>query len=510
MSNSWNYDRALEQIDKRMADVETVIIKEYGRDLTLESIPTNTAYRVDAVHLYADILNIGEMLNVTKFEGTDCHKRTLRFLDQHYRAVQRVLDAVDAKRIDFHNQRLHAIFAKPYNTEEDAEKSRIQRAVATAQLMIDVLAQTSDLDEGVPAAKVRVGIDSGRALAVNNGRNGYREPLFLGNPANHAAKLASNSAVEGIYLTNVARSKLGLEESAKPEKVALSAEEIAACQDAASLEITVDAIVKTWKDDLANNPIGSFEFFRHTPPLSTMDIASLTPANSRRQEAVSMYADIDGFTGYVAEHIDENTEDIVRVLHVVRAELERVLTSEFGGRRARFIGDCVHGLICEGTAHSTDEHASVTTATLLAGALRSSFELCLERLQSAGRSTGTLGLAIGFDFGPVSVTRLGKKGHRVRCAISRNVLESEVQQARCSGTETAIGTSAFDVASDAVRELFGSKRRVADLDYNEAVEALADKGEPSANVVRDAIAGAPAIIRAESREVQPYTRAPQY
>ena len=55
--------------------------------------------------------------------------------------------------------------AKPY----DSELKRIQRAVAIAQLIIDVLAQTGE-DADHPAAKVRVGIDTGKALAVNNGR----------------------------------------------------------------------------------------------------------------------------------------------------------------------------------------------------------------------------------------------------------------------------------------------------------------------------------------------------
>ena len=45
---------------------------------------------------------------------------------------------------------------------------------------------------------MRVGIDSGIALTVNNGRNGHREPLFLGDPANHAAKIASGGNSSGI------------------------------------------------------------------------------------------------------------------------------------------------------------------------------------------------------------------------------------------------------------------------------------------------------------------------
>lgn len=505
MSNSWNHDRATEHIDKKMADVKDVTIKDYTRDMSLESIPTNVAYRVDGVHMYADILNLDDMLNITAVEGVDCHKRTLRFLDQHYRAVKRILDKVDARRVDFHSQRLHSLFTKPYNSEADAEKKRVQRAVATAQLIIDVLAETGDDDEHIPAAKVRIGIDSGLSLAVNNGRNGYREPLFLGDPANHAAKLASNSNAKGIYLTNAARKAIGLAEKESPEKSPLATDEVKACQEAANLGVSADQIVNDWRDDLEKNPIGGYQFTRQTPPLCDMAISALTPANSKRQEMVSLYADIDGFTAYVAQHIDDDAEDIVRTLHVLRAELERVVTSDFKGRRVRFIGDCVHGLFCDGTAHNIDEEKSVSESTRLAGALRSSFNVAIERLVAKGYKTGDLGLAIGFDLGPIAITRLGTKGDRIRCAIGRKVLESENRQCICSGKETAIGQAAYDAGSDAVKELFGKNRKVANLDYVEATEALADKGDDSAKQARaEAYAGAPAIIHAINREVRPH------
>jgi class 3 adenylate cyclase len=505
VSKNWNHDRAAEHIDKKMADVKDVTIKDYTRDMSLESIPTNVAYRVDGVHMYADVLNLDDMLNITDVEGVECHKRTLRFLDQHYRAAKSILDKVDARRVDFHSQRLHSLFTKPYNSETNAETKRVQRAVATAQLIIDVLAETGDDDERIPAAKVRIGIDTGRSLAVNNGRNGYREPLFLGDPANHAAKLASNNNAKGIYLTNAARKAIGLTEKESPERSALTVDEVKACQEAAKLDVTPDEIVKDWRDDLEKNPIGGYQFTRQTPPLCDMDISALSPANSKRQEMVSLYADIDGFTSYVAKHINDNTEDVVRTLHVLRAELERVVASDFKGSRVRFIGDCVHGLSFDGTAHTTDEEKSVSESTRLTGALRSSFNLAIERLLAKGYKTGDLGLAIGFDLGPIAITRLGKKGDRIRCAIGRKVLESEHRQCTCSGTETAIGQAAYDAGSDAVKKLFGKNRKVANMDYVEATEALADKGDESAKQARaEAYAGAPAIICADAREVRPH------
>ncbi|GAA0279949.1 adenylate/guanylate cyclase domain-containing protein [Pseudomonas rhodesiae] len=505
MSKNWNHNRALEHINKKLKDVESVTIKDYVRDMSLVSIPTNVAYRVDGVHLYADIQNLSDMLNITAVEGTDCHKRTLRFLDQHYRAVKRILDRVDGRRVDFHSQRLHALFTKPYNSETDAEKKRVQRAVATAQLIVDVLAETGDDDQQIPAAKVRIGIDSGLALAVNNGRNGYREPLFLGDPANHAAKLASNNTTRGIYLTNAARAAVDLKEVDAPEKSPLSKDEVKVCQDAAKLDVTAENIVEEWREDLKENPIGNFQFSRQTPPLCDMDIMALTPANSKRQDMVSLYADIDGFTAYVADNIEDNAQDVVRTLHVLRAEMERVVTSDFEGRRVRFIGDCIQALTCEGTAQNTDEEKSVSESTRLAGALRSSFNLSIDRLKEFGYESGKLGLAIGFDLGPVSVTRLGRHADRIRCAIGRKVIESENRQCACKGDETAIGQAAYDAGSEAVKKLFGTRKKVANLDYVEATEALADDGDESAKNARvAAYAGSPAIIKSDERVVEPY------
>jgi len=506
MTKSWKHDRAADHIASKLKDVESVTILDYRRDMSLENIPSSKAYRVDGVHLYADILNLSDMLNVTADEGVTCHRRTLRFLNLHYRAVHRILDRCDTRRVDFHNQRLHSVLTKPYNTEADAEAKRVRRAVAIAQLIIDVLQETGDADENIPNAQVRVGIDTGTALAVNNGRRGGREPLFLGAPANHAAKMSGGGTKAGIYLTNDAREAIGLGAVDKPAGTALTSAEIEDCQQKAALEVSKDKIVKEWQEDLEKNPIGSFNFSRHTPPLRTLDITALTPANSRRQEAASVYADIDGFTAHVAKHIEDAAEDVVRVFHVIRAELDRVLTCDFDGRRIRFIGDCLHGLLCDGTVQTTDDAATVSTATLCAGALRSSFELCLEKLEEEGIDTDELGLAIGFEFGPMTVTRLGMHGDRVRCSVSRGVLASEKEQTRCAGSDTAIGSFAYEAGTQAVRDLFGSKRKVSGLDYNEAVEALSEKGDETAKAVKKAAFAtvAPAIAAASDRTVRPY------
>src|SRR5437868_4824582 len=200
-THTWNKDRATNRIDSKIdaLQLKDVEIKDYVRDTDLRSLPSSVAYLVDGVHLYADILNLADILGVTNVEGEVCHKRTLRFLNLHYRAAHRIIGSVDAILVDFHNQRLHSVVAKPY----DDEAKRVHRAIATGKLIIDVLAQTGE-DADHPAAKVRVGIDTGPALAVNNARRGHREPLVLGGPAHHAAKRSGGGKASGIYLSNKA------------------------------------------------------------------------------------------------------------------------------------------------------------------------------------------------------------------------------------------------------------------------------------------------------------------
>ena len=505
MPKNWNAKRAKDRIATRFAEVENVSIVDYKKDMSLENIPVNKAYRLKSAHLYIDILNLEEILNVTNIEGEMCHKRALRFLNLHYRAVHRILSETDSRRVDFHNQRLHSVVAKPYG--DDSERERVVRAVAIADLIQQVLEETGDADDLIPNAKVRTGIDTGTSLVVNNGLRGGRESLFLGNPANHAAKCAGAGTVAGIYLTNAARKAIGLSSLTNDadRTTALTVEQVTSCVTEANLGVSKKSIIDAWKTEQADFPLGKIEFSRPTPPLSELNIEGLSLANTKRFDGVSVYADIDGFTAYVDNNLDDDPEDVVRALHVLRSELDQVVTNDFEGRRIRYIGDCIHGMLLEGTAHTTDVEATLSHAVLCSGALRSSFQAALDYLDEKNVAVDDLGLAIGFDLGQLSVSRLGMKGDKVRCAIGRSVLESERQQGRCSGTESAIGQAAYDAANDAIQSLFTTKRRVANLDYDTAVTHLAASGDKVAKSVAYQTAR-PAVAPALAEPLRPHRK----
>ena len=112
------------------------------------------------------------------------------------------------------------------------------------------------------------------------------------------------------------------------------------------------------------------------------------------------------------------------------------LKHDFGGRKVRFIGDCIQGLLAEGTRTETDSSETVREAVRVAAGMRSSFELCQENLPNVN----SLCIAIGIEFGTTPITRIGIRGDRsVRCSVSRAVTASEELQSTCGGLETALG-----------------------------------------------------------------------
>lgn len=477
----WSFERAKNKIEQQLDKVSDAEVVDYTREIgSLSTIPLRKGYRVDGVHIYIDVLNIDDMLDNISNETEMCHQRVLKFLHLHYRLVDRVIECLEGvRRVDFHNQRLHAVVTKPYGDE----KERVLKAIAVAQTIINLVndVEIASGNGTIPQAKLRVGIDTGLAIAVNNGRAGNREPLFLGNPANLAAKIAAKRTGKGIFLTNEAREVIGLDCVDKPENSKLTQDQIAsALDDLGSDDVDFDHLLQTLIKEYKDTALSDFSFSRSTPPLKNLDILALTPANSRRMEAVSIYADIDGFTDYVSTHIDDKPEQVVAVLHVLRSEMERVLTDDFGGRRIRFIGDCLHGILSEGNSKTTDMQESISSAVLCAAALRSSFDLAIEMLSDAGYDTTGLGLQIGLEIGLISVSRMGLHGERkVRCGIGRAVLQSETEQLKCQGNETAIGSNALAYATDAVRDIF-SKGRASNFNYDVMIDALSKAGDSTA------------------------------
>ena len=135
--------------------------------------------------------------------------------------------------------------------------------------------------------------------------------------------------------------------------------------------------------------------------------------------------------------------------------------------------------------------------------MRSSFALALAKLKENGTDASSLGLQIGFEFGPMNVTRLGMKGELVRCSVSRGVLAAEAEQGRCKGNETAIGPIAYAKGTDAVRKLFGEGRKRSGLDYDTVLNELSDKNDSTAKAAK--VMGSAGLLKPATSPSNPFS-----
>ncbi|RWE14151.1 MAG: guanylate cyclase [Mesorhizobium sp.] len=475
------------------------------------AVPLNRAVLTHGVHIYANLTAFNDRLIENGRETEASHRRSMQFLHGHYEACDRLIAAFGIQRVDFHGGRLHAVVLAPTGPENEAD--RLQTALAFAAALREMVARLSDRYGGEFQTGVRIGIDTGPAVAVNSGRRGELEPLFIGSPANHAAKAAAGTA-EGIYLTE--RAQAVLNTSQRGDRVildtvyesAMLSRDIVVNGNVAPARSRVDEAFDAFNaarrmaaDVAFDGRRAEFTFHHRQPPLRTIDYANHPPSNAIRMPLASLFADIFGFTDYIDNAMRTGTvAQAVGNLHVLRGEMNYVARDDFDGRKVRYIGDCLHALIAEGDTRNTDERATVRTAVLAAAGIRSSFELCRTILPNIGE----LGIAIGVELGPTPIARLGLVGEAsVRWASSRATCKSEEIQGACRGNETNIGPAAHAAADPHIRRVFVGGQPASGLNYPATVALLAGA---SASVAAVSAAAAAPIFRSSPPPMRAYAR----
>ncbi len=441
----WNEESARERIREAVASCDGIEVSQLVRDVELTTVPLKKGYEVDGVHVYVDIVNVADVLGRDSEEQQEA---CLHFLHVFERVAHAVMRDSDARKVDFQNSRLHFVIWKPY----DEEKQRIEEGLRLAVLFRDLLVSANGIHPELHDVQVAVGIESGLALAVNNGTRGDREPLFLGNPANRAAKLLGKHP--GIFVGPRAANVLG---GSWVSAVAANASQLQDYQDAGALK----RLLAEWEKQ-KDAWIETVGFSSITPPLADLDVESLSLAKSKRRGMAVIYADVDGFSAYVEKSLrDETTAaHAVCALHVIRKELRDVLRS-FGGRKIRYAGDCIHGVLAIGSALDTDAEDTVIHAAACAAAMLSSFELIRNEL---GGDAAALGLQVGIDFGDVAISRVGVKGSLDRVMIGSAVIGADAAQRQAAAGEIVYGAGALAAGGDALKKVLPEPRSMR-LDY---------------------------------------------
>ena len=440
----------------------------------LYNLPDGSAVLVEgAVHIYVKALGYDDVRREPDGRETEAsHARGLSYLHLLYSAADRAVEAVGAQRVDFAGGRMHAVIAEPAGAAHLAE--RISRALALVKEFTDLAREAAGIfarQQQFPL-KFRTGMDLGTCVAMNSHRADDREPVFVGPAANYAAKLADGDE-EGIFMSDRVRGALGLllvgsfnaEERVRvPDYEVMNAVRRYSGYDVAGTGTRLDH----WMKEVRANPAmilapAAFHFHEHQPPLKTIDYAKLSPGNSIRMPLVSIFADLDAYTAYIDHCFATGCiGTAVRLLHILRSEFNAVLKDDFGGRKVRYIGDCIHGVIAAGR-YQVDIAETIELAARCVGGIRSSFLLSQELVEHADQ----LGLAIGFELGATPISRIGIRGDRaVRVASSLATRASERLQRDCNGFETKIGPNAYASAPAGVRKLFRNDYKAQNLSYD--------------------------------------------
>lgn len=431
----------------------------------------NQAVKTTGVHIYARLVDFNDKLVEEDRETEASHKRALEFLHLHYGACDQLIREFEIQRVDFHGQRLHAVVLTPEGAGN--ERARALKAVAFANAFIELVNRQSKLYNGEFETDVCIGLESGQAVAINSGRSPEQEPLFIGRPANYAAKLAERDST-GIQLGDQIKidlrnpSTLRILNEGDLAKRYIEQANAFEGRDGMPYGAVLREAANEYFNEVkkrADNQIrpANFVFYAHKTPLKSIDYSKHLPSNSIRMGMASVFADIDGFTNYIDKAISSGTvSEAVFNLHVIRRELNASLRDDFGGKKVRFIGDCIHAVISEGDCNADTAEGALKVA----GGLRSSFQVLMQELDNV---VDIEGLAIGLEIGRTPISRIGLSGKEsVRCSASKATCVAEDEQKRCDGTETAIGEAIYSALPVRVSRNFGANRKLSSFDYDYA------------------------------------------
>jgi len=116
----------------------------------------------------------------------DDYKRLIQCVHIYERAVTRIVEGFGGVLVHFQGPKLHALFYRPIDDGEQLASRAILLQLVLKDFVKTIFNPSfSDCDDFTIAG----GTDLGNAIGTMDGINGDRELLFMGAPANHAAKI---------------------------------------------------------------------------------------------------------------------------------------------------------------------------------------------------------------------------------------------------------------------------------------------------------------------------------
>jgi hypothetical protein len=181
-----------------------------------------------------------------------------------------------------------------------------------------------------------------------------------------------------------------------------------------------------------------------------IDKANLGNANTKRVFGISVFADVDGFTGYIEslEKQDPDLVEAIRAFHVLRGVMRDTAVQDFEALRIQYQGDRMQALAYRPV---DDDATAALEAVKLAAALNTVADEVVPQVVAAAAAKR---LAIGLAAGQVLVSKIGEHGDRDVVSVGGSTADAAAIQQRLDGGEIGIDSTIRALLHDKVQEAF--------------------------------------------------------
>lgn len=479
---AWKKEKSRERIERIAEGIPEIAISDLTREMNLENVTLGRPKRIRGVHLYQGLANEQRLIDdILDAEDQDAARAPVRRVHLLQREVARIVRDFDAAQVHFQSTRLHALTYRPVSDEAEI----VGRAVTMA-CAIDLMVRKA-LNPALPDDPDLVcvaGASYGSVLATRSGARGDSELLFVGDPANRGAKAIDATARLRVTpeICVLLDPGLGVEPADQGDghhALSMSEEAIDAAVERFGIDWSLDRSRRRVEDDAEAIPLDAIKISKAT---AEIDKGALGPSNTKLNEAISAFGDLDGFTAIVeGAASDEERAKLVRDFHVMRAELRHVAVQDVPPTlRVQYQGDRIQ--VLRHLPHDDAEARALAIVEVAAGWQSSMTETLPEFLHN-----DAVKLATGLAAGPTVVTKVGRRGNRDVVALGRGVRRAERIQRNLDGDEVGIDGEIYELLPEDLAAKFGwragTQGYVAeDLRANELAYALEasslDHGEP--------------------------------
>jgi class 3 adenylate cyclase len=469
---SWDYDKSVKRIRRHLGgmgrnEVRKLTITD-GLDsaINLKELLRETVCReIFGVHVYVEVTNFAHMVSLLKGNaaGTQSnYQQLIQAVHLYQRAVKRLVLVFGGECVHFQGTKLHALFYLP-RQRTGHQVFQIGMQLATQALLFELALKEFVQSIFNPAFPVWLdftiasGTDIGTAIGTRDGIRGDQELLFLGSPANHAAKIISSA--NRLRLTQWMYATL-------PDCLQQCCDKVGQDlyqQDLYQLKpVTGEPLDELLKDfslpwkrkDLAKQLTAekrqySLDKISGSPAEVPMNLDELSIFNVRRVMAASLFADVSGFTDYIDDATSEREKRrALRVFHAIRQELALVIKDDYQGLRIQYQGDRIQGIFHLPPDNKAAIAEKVVSAAIgLQKSMQMSLPACL-------REMAGLQLKVGIDLGTTLVTRLGTKKERDRICFGEAVERAALCEERSEGRQIGITKRVWNVLPDNLHKRF--------------------------------------------------------